>query len=105
MVKEMSSRSGSSRSPKVIKKVVFSEGSPKLCPHLVAERLVFGQGLESVLDQLRGHEGQNADDARQVTPGGVGTLDPLQLTEEEIRTRLRVRPLHGLDDGDAFLPM
>src|SRR5512135_1809688 len=91
-------------SPVVVKEPLLQD-RPELIPHLGTERPILGKCLKALLDQLRRHEGENLDDGRQVTPGRVGTLDPLQFAEEQVGTRLRLDPFHRLDDLDAFLPV
>ena len=81
------------------------QNRPELVPHLGTERSVLGECFKALLDQFRGHGGQDLDDCPQIAASGIGTLDSLQLAKQEVRTRLGVNARHCLNDPDAFLPM
>src|SRR5271166_6545966 len=89
----------------MVSKEPLLQDRPELIPHLGAERPVLGKCLKAVFDQFRGHGGQRLDDSPQIAASGIGTLDSLQLAEEELGTRLGVNATHFLNDPDALLPM
>jgi len=89
----------------MVSKEPFLQDRPELLTHLGAERPVLGKCLKAVFDQFRGHIGQHLDYCPQVAPGRVGTLDSLQLAEQEVGTGLGVDPFQCLNDLDAFLPI
>src|SRR5271157_4285103 len=99
------SRLGSRWSPPMVSKEPFLQDRPELFPHLGAERPVLGKCLKPLFDQFRGHVRQHLDDCPQITASGIGTLDSLQLAEEEVGTGLGVDPFQCLNDLDAFLPI
>jgi len=89
----------------MVSKEPLLQDRPEFLTHLGAERPVLGKCPKALFDQLRGHIGQHLDDCPQVAPGRVGTLDSLQLAEQEVGTGLGVDPFQCLNDLDAFLPI
>ena len=92
-------------SPPMASKEPFLKDCPELLTHFGAERPVLGKCLKAVFDQFRGHVRQHLDDCPQITASGIGTLDSLQLAEQEVGTGLGVDPFQCLNDLDAFLPI